>query len=190
MQDCPECFGKPSKSGRLPGCPDCRYRESCAFCANDDGSSCNRRSGHVSYDRYSYSREVAAEPQVPEDCESLGEGDNASTQRVLEFLLDLDNYSAELLHEVLHGEANTASDLARKFGVSRQAVHRKIVDCCTLHPELRKLFISRLYRCRRLLRDSDRIKEPEPDNTGQMEFDFTNGIVEQGFSDRQLGARS
>lgn len=93
----------------------------------------------------------------------------------MEFLLDLDNYTAELLSEIMHGDVSSASDLARKMGVSRQAVHRKIVDCCTLHPELRRLFITRLYRCRRLLTDSKRLSKKK--NQNQMEFDF-DGVVQ------------
>lgn len=154
---CPECFGKPQKSGRLSCCPSCEFRESCEFCARDDGSGCDRRLGHVSYDRYAYSREVAAKNDSGKDETVRSEGD-ADTLQVMEFLLDLDNYTAELLHEVLHGGCATASDLARKFGISRQAVHRKLIDCCTLHPELRKLFITRLYRCRRITRDSKRLQ--------------------------------
>ena len=168
--DCPECFGKPSASGKLDGCDSCEYRSSCEFCANDDGSGCDRRLGHVSYDRYSYSREIATTPEVDHEGDtSPDSSDDVKTLQVMEFLLDLDNYSAELLHEVMHGNANTASDIARKFGISRQAVHRKLVDCCTLHPELRKLFISRLYRCRRVMSDSKRLKKKE-DNQYHLEL--------------------
>ena len=77
----------------------------------------------------------------------------------MEFLLDIDNYTAELLHEVLHGDCDTTSALAKKFGISRQAVHRKIVDTCTLYPQLRGLFISRLYRCRRIMHNSSRLEK-------------------------------
>ena len=177
--DCPECFANPSKCGRLDRCLSCEFRESCEFCAKDDGSSCDRRLGHVSFDRYSYSREIATRDRAvdppPEDGKPVlpfapSGGGDAETLQVMEYLLDLDNYTAELLHEVLHGNCNTASDLARKFGISRQAVHRKIVDCCTLHPELRHLFIARLYRCRRLMKDSKRLKPKESPDLIQMEL--------------------
>lgn len=166
--DCPDCFGIDSKCGKLESCHSCEFQESCKLCAEDDGSRCNRRLGHVSYDRYSYSKEIAATPSPdPEPCEPL---EHADTRRVMEFLLDIDNYTAELVSEVLHGNVSTASDIARKMGVSRQAIHRKIVDCCHLHPELRKLFITRLYRCRRILTDSKRLSSKG--NPNQMEFDF------------------
>ena len=169
MQDCPECFGSPQKSSTLD-CNSCEYSESCRYCSENALSDKSGSLGHVSYDRYSYSKDVACND---EDCvdETHNEEDD-SVRRVIEFLLDIDNYSAELLSEVLHGNANTTSDLARKFGVSRQAIHRKIVDCCTLHPELRKLFIARLYNCRRIMRDSERINKLRNKNSQQMRFNF------------------
>lgn len=167
--DCPKCFGKRSTCGKLPQCDNCEYLESCRFCSEDDGSSCNRRLGHISYDRYDYSKDIA-EQSSPE-ATAL---DDSETRRIMEYLLDIDNYTAELLSEVLHGGCNTAADLARKFGVSRQAIHRKIVDCCTANPDLRKLFISRLYRCRRIMRNSKRLTEQakRKHNPNQMEFNF------------------
>ena len=167
--DCPGCFGIASKCGKLDRCHECEFQESCKFCSKDDVTKCNHRLGHVSYDRYSYSEEVAAKSPTQAEPEEAPEHDD-DTRRVMEFLLDIDNYTAELVSEVLHGNVSTASDLARKKGVSRQAIHRKIVDCCHLHPELRKLFITRLYRCRRILTDSKRLSAKE--NPNQMEFDF------------------
>lgn len=168
--DCPECFGKQSKSGKTAGCRQCEYAESCRFCAEDDGSGCDRRLGHVSYERYSYSRDVAAAPEDQDAAPETKKDDDV--RRVMEFLLDIDNYSAELLSAVLHGDCATTSDLARKFGVSRQAIHRKIVDCCTEHPELRRLFITRLYRCRRLLTDSRRLTAQREKHAAAAENDL------------------
>ena len=168
MQDCPECFGKRSDCGNLPQCDTCEYIDSCRYCAKD--SPRNHGYGHTSYERYSYSREVAAQPQPQPEAPVS----DSETRTIMEYLLDIDNYTAELLSEVLHGDCNTASDLARKFGVSRQAIHRKIVDCCTANPDLRKLFISRLYRCRRIMRDSKRLSEQaeRKNNPNQLEFNF------------------
>ena len=178
--DCPECFGKNAKAGKQDRCKSCEYLESCKFCAEDDGSSCNRRRGHVSYERYSYSSEIASRPdEMPEaTAEKDDLPEEADVRRIMEFLLDIDNYTAELVHDVLHGDVSCASELAKKRGISRQAIHRKIVDCCTEHPELRKLFITRLYRCRRLLTDSRRLTEQRKKHSAaeaddlQRRFDF------------------
>lgn len=157
--DCPECFGK--KNGKLDDCSTCQYFESCQYCSEHDSNDCDKRSGHVSYDRYSFSKETANEPAEADDSEDLSTSgnDNYALRQVMEFLLDIDNYTAELLHEVLHGDCDTTSALAKKFGISRQAVHRKIVDTCTLYPQLRGLFISRLYRCRRIMTNSARLEK-------------------------------
>lgn len=161
IADCPECFGKKSANGKLAGCATCQYFESCQYCSEHDSNDCDKRSGHVSYDRYSFSKETADKPAESDDIEDLSasSNDNYALRQVMEFLLDIDNYTAELLHEVLHGDCNTTSALAKKFGISRQAVHRKIVDTCTIYPQLRSLFITRLYRCRRIMHNSARLEK-------------------------------
>ena len=171
MSDCPECYGNLQKTGKLPACASCEFVESCKYYAETE-SSCNSNSGHVSYERYSYSKEVASHDDVVE-CDDEPVEDNAVLQ-VMEFLLDVDNYTAELLSAVLHEGCYNTVTLAKKFGVSRQAIHRKIIDCCHLHPELRKLFITRMTRCRRILSDSDRLTKQQKKNSNpnQMEFDF------------------
>lgn len=160
IEDCPSCFGKKSSNGKTANCAACQFFESCAYCSDNDGRECDKRSGHVSYEKYSFSRETASKP-VESDADNAAtseENQDGSVRQIMEFLLDIDNYTAELLHEVLHGDCDTTSKIAKKFGISRQAVHRKIVDCCTLYPELRKLFITRLYRCRRIMHDSARLE--------------------------------
>ena len=176
LKDCPECFGIVDKCGKIDRCNTCEYAESCHYCSAYNGDECNKRSGHVSYDKFSYCRDIAEEPQCYDDSSdsSSSISDNSDVRQVMEYLLDIDNYTAELLHEVLHGGCNTTSAIARKFGISRQAVHRKIVDCCTEFPELRKLFISRLYRCRRIMRHSSRLEKQKQAkiNPNQQEFNF------------------
>lgn len=159
-EDCPSCFGKKNLIGKTVNCAACQFFESCAYCSDNDGRECDKRSGHVSYEKYSFSRETASNPVENETDNDVvtSEENQGSVRQIMEFLLDIDNYTAELLHEVLHGDCDTTSKIAKKFGISRQAVHRKIVDCCTLYPELRKLFITRLYRCRRIMYDSARLE--------------------------------
>lgn len=170
--ECPECYGNPVKSGKIDACKSCVYRDSCALFVRTEPEM-EKRIGGVSFEHYSYSEEIADKPKEPTDDKS-----DPEVLRVMEFLLDIDNYTAELASEVLHGNCNSSSDLAKKFGVSRQAIHRKLVDCCTQHPELRRLFITRLTRCRRILTDSERLKtqnarvQQKKHADEQMEFDF------------------
>lgn len=157
---CPDCYGKEKKEAI---CASCVYLESCRFYAQS--SKNDRPTGSVNFDKVSFSSSISTPPELPEEepppelqKENPQIEDLHGTLEVLEFLLDIDNYTSELLSEVLRG-ANSTEELAKKFGKSRQAIHRKLVDCCTEHPELRQLFISRLYKCRRLLSDSSRINK-------------------------------
>ena len=172
--DCPECFGKKEQFGKTPNCNSCEYKESCEYCCADDGKECERNSGHVSYERYAYSEEVAAPATVPDDEIHVNDDIN-DVRQVMEFLLDIDNYTAELLSAVLHDpQCTSASALAIQFGIARQIMHRKLIDCCHRHPHLRKLFITRLTGCRRILKNSSRIEKQEllikSKNTNQMEL--------------------
>ena len=178
MNDCPDCYGKTEYNGKIELCSACEFFESCEYFVATQNNVSDRTSGHISYDRISFSRKVSS-PSVSESDQSNLDFSDDSALRIMEFLLDVDNYTAELVSAVLHGGCNTTSDLGEKFGVSRQAIHRKIVDCCTEHPELRKLFYTRLYNCRRILTDSARLtkqKEKIARRSGthkdQMEFNF------------------
>lgn len=157
-KECPECYGSHEKCGKMPKCGDCEFQESCRYFIATIG--CDKTSGHVSFEKISYSEKVststAGKPGA-DDIITVSEADNGQVLQILEFLLDVDNYTAELVSEVLHGNCNTTTALGEKFGVSRQAIHRKLQDCCTEHPQLRKLFYTRLYNCRRILTDSDRL---------------------------------
>ena len=163
MDICPDCFGKKDECGKNPLCSTCEFTESCQYCAENDSAKCDRTSGMVSYDRYSYSKTIADNPQqdVSDDSDQFS-ATGESVRQILEFLLDIDNYTAELVSAVLHDpQCTSSSALARKFGVARQSMHRKLIDCCHQHPQLRKLFITRLTRCRRILTNSSRIEKRE-----------------------------
>lgn len=181
MEECPECYGKSEYSGKTARCHACEYLQSCAYFISTQSSVSDHTSGHVSYDRVSYSSKVSDKETASGSCDAptSDEDSDDTTLKVMEFLLDVDNYTAELISAVLHGGCNTTSDLGAKFGVSRQAIHRKIVDCCTEHPELRKLFYTRMYNCRRILTDSARIERQRENaarragtHENQMEFEF------------------
>jgi hypothetical protein len=173
--ECPECYGKADIKGKSNACEFCEYLQSCEYFISTKNSVSGHTSGHASYEKISFSEKVSASPEISVDIDIADD----SALRIMEFLLDVDNYTAELVSAVLHGNCNTTSDLGEKFGVSRQAIHRKIVDCCTQHPELRKLFYTRLYNCRRILTDSARLTKQKEKaakkngcNENQMEFSF------------------
>jgi hypothetical protein len=173
MNDCPECYGKPEYGGKLPGCAKCEYNESCLYFISTAG--CDKTSGHVSFEAVSYSKKVAQQSDAGAIFSAVESSGDGQVLQILEFLLDVDNYTAELISAVLHNDCRTTADLGKKFGVSRQAIHRKLQDCCTEHPQLRKLFYTRLYNCRRILTDSDRLtrqreRKQQKKDENQMEL--------------------
>jgi len=141
----------------------------------------NRQLGFVSYDLYDYSREVAAEDKV----EVIEENENEDQQgyspddmkQVMGFLLRIDDYSLQILSEIVKNSKTNdtmASDVARNFGVSRQAIHRKIRDSCVKYPELRGLFKLYLYRCKSIVngRVNGRKNDKKEYNSREQELKF------------------
>lgn len=154
---CPACFGVEQKIVK-PVCISCEFREACKVCRDMPDKKINRLLGFVSYDRFSYSREVADETGKPGDVHE--EGELLKQQRyytqedlmyILSFLLKVDDYSLQILSEIVVKGRTLASDVARDFGVSRQAIHRKIRDSCIKYPELREMFKAYLYRCKSII---------------------------------------
>jgi hypothetical protein len=154
MNDCPSCFAT-QECGRIPECTMCEFTESCRYCFENDGDKCDRTSGHVSFENYDYSEETA------ETAEGVYSFDNSSRKtdprytdedllKLMEFMLRIDDYSLGIVESVINGNLMTVSDAARVFKVSRQAMHRKILDSVRKHPELKNLFRANLYRCKKL----------------------------------------
>jgi hypothetical protein len=100
---------------------------------------------------------------------------------LLEYLFrGVDDYSLAIVLCALREDCHSTTDLARAFSVSREAIHRKLLDCCALHPELGYLLRSVLYRCSTLSNPAVRPTisgrrtqktTAKTDNTN-MEFDF------------------
>ena len=70
---------------------------------------------------------------------------------LVRFLCTIDDLTIELLDATLNGQARSAAEIGRAIGVTRQAVHRKLVDECCRHQELVGFFGLHLKRCRRIL---------------------------------------
>lgn len=170
--DCPECFGKADRHGATPECSECEYLESCRVCCDIPDRKINRRSGHTSYERYSYSEEVAASETIPDDSPKPAARPRYTDddlRQLLEVLLRIDDYSLEILFEVMDGDIRSASDAAREFMVSRQAIHRKLMDSCIAHPVLKSIIKGYLQRCKKILKDHKK-RRLEPQAEQQMEL--------------------
>lgn len=192
--DCPTCYGKASSCGKLPVCEACIYLDSCRwYIANPDPEPNGQRSSkghHVSFEAVQFSEEVANIPDEtndPNDEELIPDPDITFTYReivnLLEFLFrGVDDYSLSIVLCAMREDCHSAAEIARAFNVSREAIHRKLLDCCALHPELGFLLRSVLYRCANLSKPSlrhtiagrrqpaEKNKQPQPPQ--QMEFTF------------------
>jgi len=152
-----ECFGVGPKDER---CEDCEYRQACDVCLKMPDKKINLRMKGVSYDRFSFSSEVASKDDTPLESIARREKEKERREkeqftiddlkRVVNFLLRVDDYSYAILSEIVMENHTTASGVARKFGVSRQAMHRKIRDACVKYPELRQMLRVHLHRCKRI----------------------------------------
>ena len=159
MDDCPKCFASQG-AGRLEGCPACPYAESCRFCAENPDPGPGRYSkGHgVSVERYQWSQEIATPPDEPdEEADETEAAANAprysvrEVEELLRFLLrGVDDYSLAVVIAALREGHATAAGLARSFGVSREAMHRKLVDIARRFPQLRGTLLLTLQRCNAL----------------------------------------
>ena len=158
-QDCPTCFGKAKSCGLLPACLNCVYNESCQYVVAHpvaSGSKRDKRGHHVSVEQYQYAAEIAAEESPffddpdPDDYEKPIYS-NADMQHMLEFFLrGVDDYSLAIIECILREKHFMASQVAKAFGVSREAMHRKLIDSCKKYPILSEMLRTTLYRCKRL----------------------------------------
>lgn len=189
-EDCPTCYGKASSCGKLPACEDCVYLDSCCwYVANPDPEPHGERSSkghHVSFEAVQFSEEVANIPDK-ETREPASDPEITFTYReivnLLEFLFrGVDDYSLSIVLCAMREDCHSAAEIARAFNVSREAIHRKLLDCCAAHPELGFLLRSVLYRCANLSnpdlrhtiagRRTQQKQTSEKQPQSQMEFKF------------------
>lgn len=187
--DCPSCYGKAEFWGKLPACSSCEFFESCKwYIDNPDPSPGWERSStehFTSFEAIQYSEEVADMPAPEESDEPSPDDDSnepvfsANDMRyLLEFLLrDVDDYSLAIVECALRSDCTSAADLARAFKVSREAMHRKLIDTCAAYPQLATVLRCVLHRCARLAKPETRETiagrrvRLQPDKN-QMEFNF------------------
>jgi hypothetical protein len=158
--DYSQCFGIKAFCEKLdPECYLCDYIHACTYATrerNPDG-----RQHQVSFERYAFSREIAdetkseLEPEPEDSAKDELRYTDRDMLRLLEYILNVDEYSLTLVINAISGKTRTASDLARIQNVSRQAIHRKLIDTCGRYPELKELLLGNLYRCKRIMRGDD-----------------------------------
>ena len=173
MDDCPKCFGRPRDDAE---CSRCQWHGSCVVFSTLPSPEPRRLSGHVSYEALTRGEGLeAVDSGISDDGEDGGRpvfsvDDMAVMVRLL---LSLDDYELQIMENVVHGRFCSLSELSRVFGVSKQAMHRKLSDSCFRHPQLASLLGVHLRRCRRVLQcRKARPNQRNVRDERQMEFDF------------------
>ena len=191
--DCPTCYGQASSWNKLPACRTCPYLASCRwYIENPDPAPFSSRSTKehfVSFESVQFSEAVASMPAPDPTSASEAQEDgekpvfSANDMRhMLEFLLrDVDDYSLAIVECALRTGCSSNAELARAFCVSREAMHRKLIDTCRAYPPLASVLRCILYRCARLANPDNREsiagrrvqKKSNINNSNkQMEFKF------------------
>ena len=158
--DAPHCFGKAESCGNSPACAVCIFTDSCRFYVENPPPREDERdsTGHfVSYDHIAHDKRAALNP---EDAEKVADVDydapyfsRADLEALLFFLLrEVDDYTLSIAEEMLRGSHESAASIAKVFGVSREAMNRKIYDSCRKYPQLAVVFRGCLHKCARLAR--------------------------------------
>lgn len=121
------------------------------------------RSHHQSYDEIAHFALDAAdfstipgndEDVMPDfsDLEELNELLTRKMSEFLTFLINLDDYDLGIIREIISptiGHTPNVAELARIRHISRQAMHRKIIDLAKARPELRDLLKCVLLKLRK-----------------------------------------
>lgn len=126
-----DCFGKRQKGGEK--CRGCEFGESCSLYARTE-KSMNRPLGHVSLDKMEHLVGDGQDRVAPKP------GSREELLDFLRFLSKLDEYTLGIVLEVVDNPDRSVAALARLRGVSRQALHRKMLDACRKTPETAGLF--------------------------------------------------
>ena len=153
MEQAPECWGKFDQCGRL-----CEFAAACCLCTETE-SRMDRALGGQEFDSVAeWAPDLADDRHIPgnepedfpENAVPHSAGDFAG---FLNFLLHLDNYTLGILAEIIAPSSDrkrfTVAELARIHGISRQGMHRKLLDTARKSPELASLLAMTVRKIRR-----------------------------------------
>lgn len=169
MNDAPSCWGK-YKAGSVC-CVACEYAAACRYCTETEPAM-NRPVGGQDYDSVSewapdladYDHTPGDEPEEPEaaaagyarQCPSGGRAEELAS--FLNFILHLDDYTLGILAELIAPTRSgigrySVAELARLHGISRQGMHRKVLDVARKSPELAGLLAMSVKKIQKARRD-------------------------------------
>lgn len=180
-----KCYGH-YKSEK--NCKECEFLQSCQLFSATEGRM-EQISFHQSYDAVEhFALDMADYSTIPQIDESDGEEaqfapsniDTLFSQKLSEFfafILNLNDYDLGIIREVIapsSGSKLNIADIARIRNISRQALHRKVLDLARQKPELRELLKCVLLKLRKNqeLFKSSKTKAIIDSKKSQLELDF------------------
>lgn len=145
--ECPECFGRSSCPAGQETRRQCEYAESCALYAQAGAAEkaqdaaarhlIHIEAGGYAVDEAALTYAAAQNEGLPQYVVSL-----RGLASFLKYLLSLDDLTLGVIQEVTRRQQTTIKEIADAAGLSRQAVHWKIMDVIRHRPELSVLFIA------------------------------------------------
>ena len=151
--------------GHYKSCETCRQCEYCQSCqmytATEDRMEvrfhhqCYEDIAHFALDAADYSSIPGNEEDEDVSFGNLEELNIILTRKMSEFLVflvSLDDYDLGIIREIISptiGHTPNVAELARIRHISRQAMHRKIIDLAKARPELRDLLKCVLLKLRK-----------------------------------------
>ena len=188
MNDAPSCWGKYKAESAC--CVACEYAAACRYCTETEPAM-NRPVGGQDYDSVSewapdladYDHTPGCEPEEPEaataagyalQCPSGGRAEELAA--FLNFILHLDDYTLGILAELIAPTRSgigrySVAELARLHGISRQGMHRKVLDVARKSPELAGLLAMSVKKIQKARRDFTAPRRPSRDQR-QPELPF------------------
>lgn len=158
MNDAPSCWGKYKAESAC--CVSCEYAAACRYCTETEPAM-NRPVGGQDYDSVSewapdladYDHTPGCEPEEPEAATAAPD-----LAGFLNFILHLDDYTLGILAELIAPTRSgigrySVAELARLHGISRQGMHRKVLDVARKSPELAGLLAMSVKKIQKARRD-------------------------------------
>lgn len=111
--------------------------------------------------------------------------------QLFRFINEMDDYSLAIICEIANpgelrpGQVLTVAELARRHGISRQGMHRKVKDLWCMYPELQSILACSFMMARKLSEPPRRLKpkkdrpEPLPDRPRPTEEELRRLIKQK-----------
>lgn len=166
-------------------CRRCEYSTSCQLYTQTEGRM-NRPLGGQCFDEVSsFAVDLATPPVFPDSANAVADNElapdndtpidiTAHFSAFLHFLLSLDDYTLGILAEIIQPNDKNhriyVAQLARIRNISRQGMHRKLLDTARKSPELAMLLKCVVLKIRKSKQEF--VRKDSPRETDQLTFQF------------------